>query len=314
VKKVQPGRYDIVLMDIKMPVLDGIEASRIIRRNQRLKALPILAMTADVMSGDLEACKQAGINDSISKPIDPLKLFHTLARWVKPDLPPSQSAPASGSETPVASAAESFGPLPGIDVRAGLARVSGNVSLYRKLLLKFRDRHRDAGTAITRAVAARDLRRARTMTHTLKGVSGNLGAEDLFRASTELDLALRQENPGDLSRITAAVSSSLAEVLRSVARLEEKEEQAEARERAHPTEDQSLSSIVRRMAALLEWGDLESVDLLPELKARLAGTLDEPWLSSLEGAMGHFRFDEARKLLTEKARKLKIPLEGEGEG
>jgi two-component system sensor histidine kinase/response regulator len=309
-RKVRPGKYDAVLMDIKMPVMDGVEAARAIRRSKRLNDLPILAMTADVMAGDLDAYREAGINDSISKPIDPLKLFHTLARWIKPGLPAAQGVPPSGSEAPPAGGAESLGPLTGIDIRAGLARLSGNVGLYRKLLLKFRDRHRDAGAAIAEAVAARDLRQARALAHTLKGVSGNLGAQELYRASTDLDRALRRESPEGLGTMTAAVSGSLAEVMHSIARLEESRP-VEAGRLAPPGTG-SVPAVFRKLAALLEWGDLEAADLLTELKALWTEANDETWLRSFAGEIEHFRFEEALRLLTDKARELNIPLGGEG--
>ena len=163
--------YDVVLMDMQMPVMGGIEATRAIRSDPRLRNLPIIAMTANAMSSDREACLQAGMNDHVAKPIDPDQLFAALVRWIKPRI--RAGAPANGdgasaadavaAKSPDISATASDGEMPlidGIDTRSALKRTGGNRKRYEALLQKFADSQAgDGGPDSRRPVAAATWRR-----------------------------------------------------------------------------------------------------------------------------------------------------------
>ncbi len=126
VEAVKKNEYDAVLMDVQMPVLDGYEATRVIRSDPRYKELPIIAMTAHAMTGDREKSLEAGMNDHVTKPIDPNQLFATLVKWIQPIErryePTSTVKPHAGPEVEVALPEK----LPGIDMASALTRVGGN--------------------------------------------------------------------------------------------------------------------------------------------------------------------------------------------
>ena len=143
VRAVQEKDYDIVLMDIQMPVMNGYEATAAIRSDPRFKDLPVIAMTAHAMAGDEEKSLKAGMNGHVAKPIDPDQLFATLQKWIKPnekrDLGQQLEISVKIPEAVQAIPEEEGLPesLPWFDLSDGLKRLQGNQKLYRKLLLNF---------------------------------------------------------------------------------------------------------------------------------------------------------------------------------
>ena len=184
--------FDVVLMDLQMPVMDGYTAAGKIRKDGRFADLPIIAMTADAMSGVREEVLSVGMNDYVTKPIDPDALFAVLVQWITPgqrDLPGAfaQKRPVEGAD-----AGDVLDGLSGIDTASGLKRVAGNLTLYAKLLVKFHDGYAATADEIRKALDDGDQELAVRLAHTVKGVAGNIGADDLQGVAAELEHALRQ--------------------------------------------------------------------------------------------------------------------------
>ena len=175
--------FDGVLMDCQMPVMDGYTAARILRQQERLRDLPIIAMTASAMAGDREKAIAAGMNDHISKPLQIDDLFATLARWVRP----AGSAQAAASLP--ATATDPLDSLPGIDPTAWRARGMGDDAMYRRMLKKFVLAQQDFPAPFLEALAAGDVPAIRRLAHTLKSLTGTLGAHGVERAAQALELA-----------------------------------------------------------------------------------------------------------------------------
>jgi len=180
---VKENPYDIVLMDMQMPVMDGLAATREIRRMPRYAALPIIAMTANAMTEDRDRCIEAGMNDYITKPIDPDAMFATLRRYFAAGVPATGFQAAGGAE------AEELPGIDGIDTGAGIRRVMGNRKLYLDLLKRFVEGQRDAPERILGSLATGDRKTAERMAHTLKGVAGNIGAAEVQGIAEELEHA-----------------------------------------------------------------------------------------------------------------------------
>jgi signal transduction histidine kinase/DNA-binding response OmpR family regulator/tetratricopeptide (TPR) repeat protein len=191
-------RFDAVLMDCQMPVLDGYAATRALRRRPGLQDLPVIAMTANAMAGDREKVLEAGMNDHIAKPIRVDDLFATLARWVRPPRPASPEWPV----------------LPGVDMRAGLAGVMGNETLYRRLLGMFLERERGFAERFRAAYGAGDIEACTRYAHDMKSVSGTLGMPVLQRAAAALEAACEHRvGAAQIDGLVEAVLHQLAPVL-----------------------------------------------------------------------------------------------------
>jgi len=192
----QTAPFDVVLMDLQMPEMDGYQATAKIRSDPRFHDLPIIAMTAHATMEERQRCLTAGMNDHISKPIDPALLFDTIGRYCKQRL---QSAiPMIATELQTEAVAPPKSDLPaieGLDTREGLGRMAGNQVLYLKLLRDFVEQHRDTTGRIEEGMANGDLSLAERLAHSLKGVAGNLGATEVQKSAGTLESALSSRVP-----------------------------------------------------------------------------------------------------------------------
>jgi two-component system sensor histidine kinase/response regulator len=187
-----PPPFDVVLMDLQMPEMDGYQATAALRANPRLVSLPIIAMTAHATVEERQRCLAAGMNDHVAKPIDPVALFDTVGKFYQaPDDVPAAAPPS------VTSASDGLPAVPGLDTGDGMSRVAGNQKLYLRLLRVFADEQRDAPQRIAEALRRQDVAVAERTAHTLKGVAGNLGAHDVQAAAGRLESLLRDRAPAD---------------------------------------------------------------------------------------------------------------------
>ncbi|MBQ4890396.1 response regulator [Shewanella sp. MMG014] len=182
--------YAAILMDIQMPVMDGYEATRTIRQHAHMQSIPIIAMTANAMSGDREKCEAAGMNDHIPKPINPQQVYQTLAKWIEPT---GLTLDESSQEEPQAQSKVPALILPDFDVETALGRMSGNVKAYRKMLAKVAASESDAIERVKQAIAAKDITTAIIAIHTVKGVAGNVGANFVVPLAAKLEAALNEQ-------------------------------------------------------------------------------------------------------------------------
>jgi signal transduction histidine kinase/DNA-binding NarL/FixJ family response regulator/HPt (histidine-containing phosphotransfer) domain-containing protein len=204
VAKARTGLYDLILMDVQMPQLDGLAATRAIRMQPGNEQTPILAMTANAFGEHRAACLAAGMNDHIAKPVEPKVLYAVLAKWLRPLSARSSdaSAPTATGRRDASAPAATQGAtpdddwwlrlaaIPGLDATAGLKYVGGNLSNYVRLLRKFAAEHRNGSARISTPLSAGDLELARTLAHSLKGAAGTLGAVRLQTLAAELQGAL----------------------------------------------------------------------------------------------------------------------------
>jgi len=195
----QPPPFEVVLMDLQMPEMDGYQATAKLRSDPRFGALPIIAMTAHATIEERQRCLTVGMNDHIAKPIDPAMLFATVGRFCRPPTPSDGERGASVDSSSMGRVAESqvrgtSDDLPDIgslDKKDGLARVAGNRKLYLKLLRQFVEQQGPAVGQITAALAQGDAALAERLAHTLKGVAGNIGAKAVQAAAGALEKLIR---------------------------------------------------------------------------------------------------------------------------
>jgi polar amino acid transport system substrate-binding protein len=216
--------FDGVLMDLQMPVTDGFTACRAIRRQERFRDLPVIAMTANAMQSDRETSLAAGMNDHVAKPVNPDRLMLTLARWVHPRQ--RVAAQSDSCTAAVAAVGQAIPDLPGVDTAAGLKVARNDTGLYRRLLCMFRDRYADFDVRFRAAQADDDPEAATRLAHSLKGVAANLGAHALAEAAQQLERVSRAQP----ERIEAALAGLLVRLQPITAALGELSARLRARE------------------------------------------------------------------------------------
>jgi PAS domain S-box-containing protein len=235
--------FDLVLMDIQMPEMDGFEATAKIRGVKELKEIPILAMTAHAMAGDRQKSFDMGMNDHVTKPIDPEELFRALVRWIPPR---HADNVAAAPKAPTEKDAELPEALPGFDLRGALARVNGNRRLYRNLLVKLHDDYAEAHATLVALLEKSDTEGARIMAHTIKGVAGNVGALGLQTAAAEIEASLKKgdrPDPGALDAFDSALTAALETLAPLVLR------EDDACESCEVADSERIRDILERLAS-----------------------------------------------------------------
>ncbi|MDT8991394.1 response regulator [Curvibacter sp. APW13] len=301
VEMVNQHRYDGVLMDCQMPVMDGFEATRIIRSHPEHATLPILAMTANAMSGDRELCLQAGMNDHIGKPIDVAQLFSTLARWVTPSGQGPQLEPAA---SPAASRA-ALPRIEGLDLDLAQRRMGGNSALIAKLLARFAHTQADAAQRIATALEAQDLETATRDAHTLKGLAGNIGAMALSEQAQALESMLRT---GDTDQARAALPALAAQLQAMTGAITAAPVPTLAQPEAPSLPADELATGLKELAALLADDDARAGKLIEKLAGGLQGLGQSALVGQLQKQIARYEFEEGLQTLQQLAQALNLPL------
>ena len=311
VDRVQQQDYDAVLMDIQMPVMDGLEATRRIRAlagvpgGERFARLPIIAMTALAMAKDSEQSRAAGMNDHITKPIEPDRLMAALTNFVhlsagrtdQPARTAVEVAPQTGEIPPDLRA------LTSLDAREGVRRIGGRADAYRKQLQRFRGHYSDAATQLQRLAAERDVQQAEEYCHALKGVAGSIGAQALYGKVAAIDIRLKQGALPEADELDA-MRTLLEQVLHDIASLDSGS--AAPTSDATPLAPDRLRDRLERLAHALAYDLGAAEPLLAELREGVAGTPLETSIASIAALVDVFDIDTALEQLSA----LEIPCPG----
>jgi len=210
VGRAQAVDYDLVLMDLQMPVMDGLEATRRIRASGPRGRMPILAMTANAYEDDRQRCLDAGMDGHIAKPVDPRRLRDALAQWIP--MHEVAHSPIPVEEPVTLSASQPVRDERQVDIAAGLRYFEGQFPIYQKIVGRFLELHATDARVVRDALAAGDRTTAQRTAHTLKGLAGTLGAEGLRGIATELDRRLKagagaDEVTGDVAQLDRTLTA-----------------------------------------------------------------------------------------------------------
>ncbi len=292
---LEQQHFDLILMDIQMPEMDGLEATRYIRRFEKFANLPVVAMTAHAMERDRQLSLAAGMNDHLTKPINPTEFYRTIVRWIAPQV--SQEGRVDKVEHSAPKVIEhriSTRELPSINVKQGVSKLNGDHSLYHELLLKFRQRNMGAADDIATLIAENNLELAREQVHAIKGVAGNLGAEQLFESAGELEQAL---NSGAGAEKIAAFLSEFKLAHQSVMQgLEQlSDEQREAVVEERQLDGQTVSALLQELFSQLDHDLGRAVEIVSELKQQMSGTEMAKEYLALEQALSDFNTEAVKE-------------------
>jgi CheY-like chemotaxis protein len=370
VDAAKKNRYDAILMDIQMPVMNGYEAAKTIRKwekklkaqgsrlkandggqrtedrgqwadekgqmtddreqsaegerqrrwegekkseirdpKSKIKGIPIIAMTAHAMAGDEQRSLEAGMNDHITKPIDPDQLFETLQKWIKPAAEHTvvhkpQALDTISEPDQILDEDELPELLPGFDLSAGLSRLMGNKRLYRKLLLDFRTNYSGVAGEIREALAAKDFKQAHSLVHNLKGLSGNLEATGLQAAAVEMEKLVKGQtiktaSDMELNRKFAKLENALEQALNAVQMLgptAEKKTIAHDEDARASVPPEQIKKVTEKINAAVELGDVMNIKSIAE-DLRSESSAVAPFCDELIGLAEDFDFDGIKKFM-----------------
>ena len=282
-----------------MSEMDGYEAARGIRAQERFAGLPIIAMTAHAMVEDRQKAEEAGMNDHIAKPIDPEAMFETLSRHYRKGHAPHTAM----AEVPTEQVA--VPEIPGIDVAGGLRRVAGNRKLYMDLLGRYVEGQQEAVERIRDALAKHDTDLGERIAHTLKGVSGNIGDAAVQAAAGELEESIRKRHAERrteemLERLSRELEASIARIRSVVVKSTEREEGL-ARETILSS---VLAEILKKLIRFAEESDSEAVEYLESVRGKVASGFPAEDFQRLELSLKSYNFSAALQTLRLLSRRL----------
>ncbi len=293
-KALEEQSFDLILMDIQMPDMDGLEATRHIRRIERFNNLPVVAMTAHALGRDRQLSLAAGMNDHLTKPINPREFYQTIVKWIAPIVEPDMlNETVGGDAVEIIEHRVSTRPLPGINVELGLSKLNGNHELYHELLLKFRQRNLDVATLIRSLLAENKYDQAREHVHAVKGVAGNLGIETLFDRARGLEMAIVERDSAlELNTLLEEFSNEHRFVMQGLEQL--LNDPAVAEQGIRQIDKRGVSHLLQALAENLEHDLARSMDIVSELKAYMIYTALSDEYLTLEQSLSDFNIEAVK--------------------
>ena len=291
IARIGRQHYDLVLMDMQMPVMDGVTATRLLREDPACQQLPIIAMTANVMRDDIEKCLAAGMNGHVAKPIDPDDLWMALLNWIKPgsgfvNTPAHLREPSADPQLPDA--------LPGVDLQLGLRHAFGKKPLYANMLSKFVKAQLQFEPQLRQALSNGDYATAERLAHTCKGGAGNIGAQVLQELAAQLETALRQHEGGEALEILLGQVLQAAQLL--VTAIQSWMPKPTDTPAAAAFDPEAFKAIAGELLVQLLAGDASAEALMERHAGQLAAGLQNAF-PPIKECVENFDFERAAQLL-----------------
>ncbi|NKC19023.1 MULTISPECIES: response regulator [Pseudoalteromonas] len=299
IEQVHNKHIDIVLMDMQMPVMDGITATQNLRMEFDESALPILAMTANAMEEDIQTCIDAGMNDHVAKPIDVEQLVNSILKYANAETDilstePVATPPEASAEVEEVNEVIEF---EGIDIAEGIARAAGNQKVYFDILEKFLSQQVEELINLKQALAIENFELAHSMLHALKGASANLSIVKLTEEFKQIEASLNVRPPN---------ASEIDELIKYVKYAQEQCQKRRKREASQQVENvmknneatagnSQLEELIQLACALRDY-DTQATELVDSIS--VSSYLTEPELQKLKTAIARFEFNEAFMMLT----------------
>lgn len=307
--KIGQNDYDLILMDVQMPVMSGLEATVLIRNMERLGDVPIVAMTAHDTARDKQECMKAGMNEYMTKPLNIDFLMSILVKWIKPRTQPEDNLPLSS--TNITSSADSSDALPGIDVADGLERLQGNKRLYIKLLKSFVRNYEHASEDINSAIHNNDYAKVTAIAHAIKGAAANLSMTGVAASASQLQEAARSGSVKNISSTLPAFRNALIEAGASIHRLTENvSDDGNSGSGATPLATDELAAGINKLYTLLEKSDLRAEAAFVLIKQQIKGRGFNLEVDLIEEKLINLEFGQALGMVSDLGAKLSMTTGG----
>ncbi|MBF0416529.1 MAG: response regulator [Magnetococcales bacterium] len=310
VEAVCHHEFAAVLMDIQMPVMDGYEATRNIRKLAKTKNLPIIALTSNAMTGNREACLEAGMNDHISKPIYPHALYSTLTQWVKPAAKRTVPESALPEATPLATLL--LPPIPGVDTAIGLGNVGGSAPLYMDILSRFVINNRNYYRTMTNLLNSEDWSTLERRAHTLMGVAATIGATNLSGLVRKIEQGVKEKiGKVPLRYLIKESSEELDSIMINLGNDLPNLTDALPLEECGMIDIDTLTELFKKAENLLLSFNLDAEDIVNEIILRIKGGRTNKPIRALKTALRSYDYQKSIAVLRELANDLGIRMENE---
>ncbi|MEN8613888.1 two-component regulator propeller domain-containing protein [Dehalogenimonas sp. THU2] len=305
IEMLKQWSYDAVLMDMQMPVMDGITATREIRKTEKFHNLPIIAMTANVMKGDIDRCIECGMNDHIAKPIDTDELMSKLVKWIEKK--PGDEQVHIVETRPPDRASESPVELPiicDLDTSNAVKRMMGNRGLYLKMLTKYAESQANVVSNIRTSLDAKDFETAERIAHTAKGVSGNIGATGVQELAGQLESHIKNRAPLEtIEEVFALFSFTQSELLNNLReKLRRSDGEVEKVESVEFDREHTLE-VRRELLSLLEESDSEAAELFEQERGPLRALFGDEHYRAIDKSIKNYDFESAVTLIRKQMNK-----------
>ena len=305
ISKIEVNDYEIILMDLQMPVMDGLTATRKIREHEKYADLPIIAMTANAMAEHRSQCIDAGMNDFISKPFNPADLFRTIWKWVTGESDAEMFGALNFDDGDI----QLPGQIPGLDIRAGLRRVAGMKGLYLNTLRSFAEQQGDSVSRIRVALSEGDVKRAERDAHTLKGLAGIIDAYDVQKHAEYVEAAFSNSDVEAGLALLDKLDAALAPLIGSILVHTSKNVRAKynalndadyCSENIALHTDTNFDSALEKASKLKQLicqADTSAIEAIDDLTSILAGSDLLSMCEELDRSIKCFDFKKAEKII-----------------
>ncbi len=294
---LQHGTYDLVLMDVQMPVMDGLEATRRIRANSQFKDLPIIAMTAHAMAGDREKSLGAGMNEHLTKPINQTALYQTLKTWIAEKQGTIRPSAADWPAQTQAAGEIQLPPLPGIDQTEALKALN-NQKLFVKMLYEFKKNYSSLPGILQDLAAAGQWQEIQGKAHAIKGVSGYIGSPILMGAAKKVEDSLRDGQEQEAEGHLLHFISTLEGILTTLSTLPDshcQKTKALSEDQENFVLDTEIEQLMRRLIDQLRNGELAAEEQFAEVEKRLANGGFDQQLKVIGELIEDIEYEDAAK-------------------
>lgn len=295
-------RFDLVLMDVQMPVMDGYTATREIRAIPELCDLPVIALTANAMTGDAEKSLAAGMNDHLSKPIDPKALQETLSKWLVSDATKTQLAPSTDAVQRVSDA----GRYPGLDTVTGLQRLSGNQATYLQLLKQLVESHQERSVQMQELLQHGAYVELAAAAHSIKGAAANLSATTVAQLAQQLEKKCCDPvDQQQLQELVDQLGQALSELSDVVEAWEADCVVAVPQEDSPATNPAELIELLEKLGELARMGDVSCIEFAADLDSSTSATPHAEAGKTICSNLDDFDFDTASLNIEQLLKQLK---------